>query len=114
VIVPHTMYPSVINDYCHNTAIPIMTDANIPDDVVAIISVEQAAPATFVEVGDSVLLPSVYVGRIIRRAGSDMQTGARLASKGSVIDAALVATAASQAIAELPVRARPRIGGIAG
>src|SRR5699024_2231316 len=111
---PAEIYHYGVNGYGHDTAVPIMTGAKIPDDVVAIIPVEQAAPATFVEVGDSVLLPSVDVGRFIRRAGSDMQAGARLASKGSVIDAALVATAASQAIAELPVRARPRIGVIAG
>lgn len=111
---PATIYQYGVNGYGHDTAVPIMTGAKIPDDVVAIIPVEQAEPATFVEVGDYVQLPQVEVGRFIRRSGSDMRAGTLLANEGTVIDAALVATAASQGIAELPVRARPRIGVIAG
>ena len=111
---PAEIYHYGVNGYGHDTAVPIMTGAKIPDDVVAIIPVEQAEPAAFVDVGDYVYLPSVDVGRFIRKTGSDMQAGTLLASEGAVIDAALVATAASQGIAELPVRACPRIGLIAG
>lgn len=111
---PATIYHYGVNGYGHDTAVPIMTGAKIPDDVVAIIPVEQAEPAKFVQVGDYVQLPAVEVGRFIRRTGSDMRAGTRLASEGTVIDVALVATAASQGIAELPVRARPRIAVIAG
>lgn len=111
---PAEIYHYGVNGYGHDTAVPIMTGAKIPDDVVAIIPVEQAEPAAFVDVGDYVYLPSVDVGRFIRKTGSDMQAGTLLASEGTVIDAALVATAASQGIAELPVRTRPRIGLIAG
>lgn len=111
---PAEIYHYGVNGYGHDTAVPIMTGAKIPDDVVAIIPVEQAEPATFVEVGDAIQLPSVDVGRFIRKTGSDMKAGTRLARAGTVIDATLVATAASQGISELPVRARPRIGVIAG
>src|SRR5699024_9788793 len=105
---PAEIYHYGVNGYGHDTAVPIMTGAKIPDDVVAIIPVEQAEPAAFVDVGDYVYLPFVDVGRFIRKTGSDMQAGTLLASEGAVIDAALVATAASQGIAELPVRPRPR------
>lgn len=111
---PADIYPYGVNGYGLDTAVPIMTGAKIPDDVVAIIPVEQAEPARFVEVGDYVQLPSVTVGHFIRKAGSDMKAGTLLASAGTTIDAALVATAASQGLDELPVRPRPSIAVIAG
>lgn len=111
---PAEIYHYGINGYGHDTAIPIMTGAKIPDDVVAIIPVEQAEPPQFVEVGEYVQLPAVDVGAFIRKTGSDMQAGALLASEGTVVDAALVATAASQGISELPVRAHPRVAIVAG
>ncbi|MDN6500083.1 MAG: hypothetical protein L0K44_10145, partial [Yaniella sp.] len=49
---PAEIYHYGVNGYGHDTAVPIMTGAKIPDDVVAIIPVEQAEPAAFVDVDD--------------------------------------------------------------
>ena len=111
---PTEVYHYGVNGYGHDTAVPIMTGAKIPDDVVAIVPVEEADPAKFVEMGDYVQLPPVEVGRFIRKTGSDMKAGVLVAPEGTVIDAALVATAASQGMTQFHVRARPRIAVIAG
>lgn len=111
---PTEVYPYGVNGYGHDTAVPIMTGAKIPDDVVAIVPVEQARPAHFVETGDYVTLPAVEVGAFIRPTGSDMPDGTLLARQGDRIDAAFVAAAAAQGLTELPVTARPRVAVIAG
>lgn len=111
---PSEVYHYGVNGYGHDTAVPIMTGAQIPEDVVAIVPVEQANPPRFVETGEYVQLSSVDVGAFIRKTGSDMKSGTLLAREGTIIDAALIAAAASQGIAELPVKARPRIAIIAG
>ncbi|NWN87982.1 MAG: hypothetical protein HLX51_05490 [Micrococcaceae bacterium] len=111
---PTEVYHYGVNGYGHDTAVPIMTGAKIPDDVVAIVPVEEADPAKFVEMGDYVQLPPVEVGRFIRKTGSDMKAGVLVAPEGTGIDAALVATAASQGMTQFHVRARPRIAVIAG
>ena len=111
---PTEVYHYGVNGYGHDTAVPIMTGAQIPDDVVAIVPIEHAHPPQFVQTGEYVTLPAVEVGAFIRKTGSDMKAGTLLAREGDVIDAALVAAAASQGLTELPVRARPRIAVIAG
>src|SRR5690625_2247903 len=111
---PNEIYHYGVNGYGHDTAVPIMTGAKIPEDVVAIVPVEQADPARFVNTGDYVQLPAVEVGSFIRPAGGDMLPGTLLARSGSVIDATLIATAASQGISELTVKARPRFAVVAG
>lgn len=111
---PSEIYHYGVNGYGHDTAVPIMTGAQIPEDVVAIIPVEHADPPNFVETGEYVTLPAVEVGTFIRKAGNDMQAGTLLARAGEVVDAALVAAAASQGLTELPVKARPRIALVAG
>lgn len=111
---PAEVYHYGVNGYGHDTAVPIMTGAQIPEDVVAIIPVEHANPPRFVDTGEYVQLPAVEVGAFIRPKGSDVLAGTLLARAGSVVDAALIATAASQGITELTVKARPRIAVIAG
>ena len=111
---PAEVYHYGVNGYGHDTAVPIMTGAKIPDDVVSIVPVEHANPPRFVDTGEYVQLPAVDVGAFIRKTGSDMKSGTLLAREGTIIDAALMAAAASQGIAELPVKARPRIAVIAG
>ena len=49
---PSVIYHYGVNGYGHDTAVPIMTGAKIPEDVVAIIPVEQADPPQFVNTGD--------------------------------------------------------------
>ena len=111
---PADIYHYGVNGYGHDTAVPIMTGAKIPEDVVAIIPVEQADPPHFVATGEYVHLPSVEVGTFIRKTGSDLPAGTVLARESTVVDAALIAAAASQGIAELTVKARPKIAVIAG
>lgn len=111
---PAEIYHYGINGYGHDTAVPIMTGAQIPDDVVAIIPVEQAQPPRFVESGEYVHLPAVEVGKFIRKTGSDMPAGTTLAPAGTRIDTALIAAAAAQGFAEFTVQARPTIAMIAG
>lgn len=111
---PATSYPYGINGYGHDTAVPIMTGAQLPDDVVAVIPVEHAVPPRFVATGEYVQLPAVEIGTFIRKTGEDMTAQTLLARQGTVIDAALIATAASQGMDQLPVTARPRIAVIAG
>lgn len=111
---PTEVYHYGVNGYGHDTAVPIMTGAQIPDDVVAIVPVEHAHPPEFVDTGDYVTLPAVEVGAFIRKTGSDMKAGTVLAHEGELIDAALVAAAASQGLTELPVKARLRVAVIAG
>jgi len=111
---PAEVYQYGVNGYGHDTAVPIMTGAKIPEDVVAIVPVERADPPRFVDTGDYVVLPPVEVGTFIRKTGSDMRAGTLLASEGELIDAPLVAAAASQGLTELPVKARPRIALVAG
>ena len=111
---PADIYHYGVNGYGHDTAVPIMTGAKIPEDVVAIVPVEQADPPQFVSTGDYVHLPSVEVGAFIRKTGSDMPARTRLARENTVVDAALVAAAAAQGIGELSVTARPTIAVIAG
>ncbi|HEY4577264.1 MAG TPA: molybdopterin-binding protein [Yaniella sp.] len=111
---PSEIYHYGVNGYGHDTAVPIMTGAQIPEDVVAIVPVEHADPPKFVATGEYVRLPAVEVGAFIRRAGSDMRSGTLIARAGETVDAALVAAAASQGLIELPVKARPRIAVVAG
>lgn len=111
---PVGIYPHGVSGDGNDIAAPIMTGAAIPEDVAAIIPVEHADPATFVEVDHYVNLPATEAGKFIRKAGSDMKVGTHLAREGTVIDAALIATAASQGITELSVTSRLRVGIIAG
>lgn len=111
---PADVYQYGVNGYGHDTAVPIMTGAKIPEDVVAIVPVEQADPPHFVATGEYVHLPSVEVGAFIRKTGSDMPARTLVARENTVIDAALIAVAASQGIGELTVKARPTIAVIAG
>ena len=111
---PADIYHYGVNGYGHDTAVPIMTGAKIPEDVVAVIPVEQADPPHFVAAGEYVHLPSVEVGASIRKTGSDMPAGTLLARENTLVDAALIAAAASQGIAELTVKARPKIVVVAG
>lgn len=111
---PADIYHYGVNGYGHDTAVPIMTGAKIPEDVVAIVPVEQADPPQFVSTGEYVDLPAVEVGAFIRKTGSDMPARTRLARENTLVDAALVAVAASQGIAELSVTARPTIAVVAG
>src|SRR5699024_9200231 len=103
-----------VNGYGHDTAVPIMTGGKIPEDVVAVVPGEQADASRSGNTGDYAQLPAVVVDRLIRATGGDMMLGTQLARSRSDSDATLIATAASQGISELTVKARPRIAVVAG
>lgn len=111
---PAEIYHYGVNGYGHDTAVPIMTGAQIPEDVVAIIPVERANPPEFVETGQHIELPAVEVGTFIRKTAEDMPAGTVFAREGDLIDATLVATAASQGMTDLPVASRMTMAIIAG
>ena len=111
---PVEIYHYGVNGYGHDTAVPLMTGAKIPEDVVAVIPVEQADPPEFVATGGYVHLPAVEVGTFIRKTGSDMPAGTMLAREDTVVDAALIAAAAGQGIGEVSVKARPTIAVVSG
>ncbi|OIJ35396.1 hypothetical protein BK826_07820 [Rothia kristinae] len=88
---------------------PVMTGAQLPDGAGAVVPVERAEPARFLDPGASVRLPRTEPGTFLRPAGSDLPRGAELLPAGTVLGPVHLALAASQGLTELPVAARPRV-----
>ena len=84
-------------------AAPIMTGAAVPADAAAIIPVEKATPAEFLESGETISLPATEPGQFIRVQGCDVAAGSTIIPAGTTISAAAVATMASQSILEVEV-----------
>ena len=84
-------------------AAPIMTGAAVPADAAAIIPVEKATPAEFLESGETISLPATEPGQFIRVQGCDVAAGSTIIPVGTTISAAAVATMASQSILEVEV-----------
>ena len=84
-------------------AAPIMTGAAVPADAAAIIPVEKATPAEFLEPGETISLPATEPGEFIRVQGCDVAAGSTIIPAGTSIGAAAVATMASQSILEVEV-----------
>ncbi|NYE96723.1 molybdopterin molybdotransferase [Psychromicrobium silvestre] len=90
-------------------AAPIMTGAKIPAGADAVVPVELAEPARFLEPGAQVRLPSVPTDHFIRRAGSDLAAGQLALRAGTRLGPAQLGLAAALGLAELQVRRRPRV-----
>lgn len=90
-------------------AAPIMTGAAVPADAAAIIPVEKATPAEFLESGETISLPATEPGQFIRVQGCDVAAGSTIIPAGTTISAAAVATMASQSIHEVEVFSPARI-----
>lgn len=90
-------------------AAPIMTGAAVPADAAAIIPVEKATPAEFLESGETISLPATEPGQFIRVQGCDVAAGSTIIPAGTTISAAAVATMASQSILEVEVCSPARI-----
>ena len=90
-------------------AAPIMTGAAVPADAAAIIPVEKATPAEFLESGETISLPATEPGQFIRVQGCDVAAGSTIIPVGTTISAAAVATMASQSILEVEVFSPARI-----
>ncbi len=102
--VPAGAWPSC--SVTEGTAIKVMTGAPIPEGADAVIMFEKTE---FTETAVTLFAP-VERGSNIVRAGEDVQAGQLLAERGSVIDAGLAGTLASQGEMHPLVYERPRIG----
>lgn len=92
------------------TAVPIMTGAMLPAGADAVVPVEEALPSRFVDAGGEVRLPAhVEAGRFVRTAGSDIAAGTLALPAGTRLGAAQLGLLAALGLAEVPVRARPRV-----
>src|SRR5699024_12481643 len=63
-------------------AAPIMTGAAVPADAAAIIPVEKATPAEFLEPGGTISLPATEPGQFIRVQGCDVAAGSTIIPAG--------------------------------
>lgn len=102
---PDSLYPEGLA----GKIAPIMTGAKIPAGTAAIVPVESCSPAEFAAPGETVTIPAAQHDQFIRRAGSDSPAGAVLIKKGTVLDAAALATLAGQGIDDVLVTATLRI-----
>ncbi len=84
----------------------IMTGAPLPPLADTIAPIERTEP---VDARHMRLREDLRPGQHLRRQGSDLQPGDRLASAGQRVDATLAMLLAAQGIAQVPVRARPRV-----
>ncbi|WP_277212948.1 molybdopterin molybdotransferase MoeA [Isoptericola croceus] len=90
----------------------IMTGAPLPAGFDAVVPVERTSTGRFVA-GRPTTERTVTLARQprdhVRRAGTDVATGDRLASTGGVVTAGLVAVAAAAGLTTLAVHRRPRV-----
>lgn len=91
------------------TAMPIMTGAMLPAGANAVVPVELAVPASFVEAGGTVELPATDPDKFVRAQGSDVQRGSVVIGAGTVLNAAHLGLAAALGCTELVVRRRARV-----
>ena len=92
-----------------NAACPIMTGAKVPEGTAAIVPIEHCEPQEFLAPGDHVTVPETQPEQFIRRAGSDLEEGALLATQGDKLTPVRLAALASQGIAEVEVYRPARI-----
>ncbi|WP_449372378.1 molybdopterin molybdotransferase MoeA [Arthrobacter psychrolactophilus] len=91
------------------TAAPIMTGAMLPAGANAVVPIEQAVPAHFAEVGESVELPHTAPGTFVRERGSDVLRGELVIPAGTLLNAAHLGLAAALGLSELTVRRKLRV-----
>ena len=87
----------------------IFTGAPLPDGADSVLIQEEAARD-----GALVTTPAVTMGRHVRSAGADFQSGKILLKSGSVLDAASIALAAAAGRASLQVSRQPRVTILSG
>lgn len=87
------------------TAVRIMTGAPLPAGADAVIPIEEVEAAP----GSVHLAAAVAPGRFVREPGSDLPAGAELLPAGRLLGFRQIAALAAAGLAEVAVRARPRI-----
>lgn len=107
--VPAGSFPS--GPLARGTAVRVMTGAPIPDGATGVIRVEHTRPGggdgrvRFTRASDA--------ERNVRRRGEDLRAGEPIAPAGTAVTPAVVGALAMQAVRDVPVRRRPRIGVLA-
>ena len=119
---PAEVYPDGIDPRgTGETIVPIMTGSKVPDDVAAIVRVEDAVPDEFPDdVADSAAPTASDAGRIrtiaeaqagqfIRKQGVDSRAGDAIVDAGEIISPTAIAALAFQGVPTIEVRTRARI-----
>ncbi len=100
------------------TVSPVMTGAMIPLGADTVIPVEHTIEGSFgvliragegTPTGQATFTAPGPVGRFIRPAGQDLDAGALVAAAGTRLTPTMIGALAASGIAEVPVRARPRV-----
>ena len=91
------------------TAAPIMTGAMMPAGANAVVPVEAALPASFVDAGGNVQLPATTAGRFVRKQGSDVMRSEVVIASGTLLNAAHLGLAAALGVTTLTVKRRARV-----
>ena len=89
-------------------AIRIFTGAPLPEGADAVVMQEDVRRAA--DTNEIQVLEGVRKGENIRPRGGDVCAGQRLLTAGVSLDAAAIGLLASQGVAEVSVRSRPRVG----
>jgi molybdopterin molybdotransferase len=90
-------------------AVRISTGAPVPDGADAIVIQEEVRRE-----GDAVTVPSANGDAYVRPRGGDFHAGTQLLEAGRRLDGVELSLAAAAGMAQLPVRARPRIAILSG
>ncbi|MEY8208674.1 molybdopterin molybdotransferase MoeA [Corynebacterium sp. MNWGS58] len=119
---PAEVYPDGIDPRgTGETIVPIMTGSKVPDDVAAIVRVEDAVPDEFPDGGADSAAPTAsdaarrrtiaeaQPGQFIRKQGVDSSAGDAIVDAGEIISPTAIAALAFQGVPTIEVRTRARI-----
>ena len=119
---PAEVYPDGIDPRgTGETIAPIMTGSKVPDDVAAIVRVEDAVPDEFPDGGVDSAAPTAsdagrirtiaeaQAGQFIRKQGVDSSAGDAIVDAGEIISPTAIAALAFQGVPTIEVRTRARI-----
>lgn len=119
---PAEVYPDGIDPRgTGETIAPIMTGSKVPDDVAAIVRVEDAVPDEFPDDGADSAAPTAsdagrirtiaeaQAGQFIRKQGVDSSAGDAIVDAGEIISPTAIAALAFQGVPTIEVRTRARI-----
>lgn len=103
----------VITDADPHAVLPIMTGARVPEEIVAIVPVEQCTPPSFDQAEAlepaRVHVPQTPKGQFVRAQGSDVAAGSVIAAAGTVVGPVLLAALLGQSVRTVSVASTPRV-----
>jgi molybdopterin molybdotransferase len=106
----HVAAGDAVSDFAGG-AVAIMTGAPLPRGAGAVVPIEAVGAAgAFEPVGGTITLGSdADAGAFVRTRGSDLAAGVELLPAGALLGPAQLGALAASGLAEVPVRARPRV-----